>query len=53
MAGFSVTLMIGPPLGVLAGVIPMLWGITSSTKAADVSSGRANPLNTSSSEKER
>ena len=53
MAGSSVTLMTAPPLGVLSGVIPVLWGIASLTRAADISSRRANPLNTSSSEKER
>ena len=43
MAGSSVALTTAPPLSVLAGIIPMLWGIASLTCAADVSSGGPIP----------
>ena len=45
--------MVASSSGVLAGVDLMLWGLASSVGMADISSGRAMPLNTSSLEKER
>ena len=52
-AGSLVTLMPAPSSSVQLGVISVLWGIASSIRAMDISSGRASPLNTSISEKER
>ena len=44
---------VASPSWVLTGVVLVLWGSASLVGLADVSSGRAVPLNTSLSEKER